>query len=263
MVNLRVFFDRSKLPLFVASLYLFLYIPIIVLILFSFNKSVMLYQWSGFSFDWYKEVLQDKTIWAALYNSIIVAGSTVILSLILGLLFVYYGAPFLKGLLFLFYGALIVPEIVLAVGLLSFFSILSVPLGFTSLIAGHTVLGLGYTVPILYIRFKELEHELIEASLDLGATVGQTFFKIILPLLSPAMVASALLVFIVSLDDFIIAFFCASPSTQTLPLYIFSVIRAGASQMISALSVILLLAGSLLILLLSSLKVRRIFFLGR
>ena len=259
----RLLRGQYMLPFFVTALYLFLYIPIIVIIVFSFNESPTLYQWSGFSFTWYQEVFQDSTIWVALRNSLIVACSAVTLSLIMGLLLVYYGSNILKNVLFVFYGALIVPEIVLAVGLLSLFSLLSVPLGFTTLIAGHTVLGLGYTVPILYARFHELEYQLTEASLDLGATVGQTFFKIILPLLSPAMIASALLVFIISLDDFIIAFFCSSPSTETLPLYIFSVIRAGASQVVSALSVILLLTGSLIVLLLSSLKIRKIFFLGR
>jgi len=263
MFSVRAMFGRYTLPWFVASMYLFLYMPIIVLVFFSFNKSAMLYRWSGFSLDWYRELFQDAIVWTTLRNSLIVASCSVILSLVMGLLLVYYGEHILKKILFLFYGALIVPEIVMAVGLLSLFSLLSIPLGFTTLIAGHTVLGLGYTVPILYVRFKELEYELTEASLDLGATIGQTFFKIILPLLSPAMMAAALLVFIVSLDDFIIAFFCSSPSTETLPLYIFTVIRSGASQMISALSVVFLLSGSIIILLFSSLKVKRIFFLGR
>jgi len=213
--------------------------------------------------QWYKEALQDSTMWEALRNSLVVACSSVALSLMMGLLLVYYGKSLLKRNFAFFYGTLIVPEIVLAVGLLTLFSFFSVSLGFTTLIAGHTVLGLGYTVPILYARFHELEYELTEASLDLGATVGQTFFKVILPLLSPALIASGLLVFIVSLDDFIIAFFCSSPSTQTLPLYIFSVIRSGASQTVSALSVILLCAGSLLILLLASLRVKKVFFFGR
>jgi len=260
MLSLRALFDRFALPFFVASMYLFLYVPIIVLIIFSFNDSVSMFRWGGFSLRWYFEVFNDKTVWIALYNSLVVAFSSVALSLILGLFFVYYGSKTLKKILVLFYGALIVPEIVIAVGLLSLFSFLAVPLGFPTLIAGHTVLGLGYTVPILYARYHELEYRLTEASLDLGATVGQTFYKVILPLLSPAMIAAGLLVFIISLDDFIVAFFCSSPSTETLPLYIFNVIRSGASQMVSALSVILLMTGSLLVLILSSLKIKKYFF---
>jgi len=255
--------SQYMLPFFVALMYFFLYIPIVVLVFFSFNKSISLFRWSGFSWRWYSEAWNDSTMWIALRNSLVVSFSAVVLSLIMGLLLVHYGRSFLEKTFFIFYGALIVPEIVLAVGLLSLFSFLSVPLGFTTLIAGHTILGLSYTVPIIYARFNELEYQLTEASLDLGATVWQTFYKVTLPLLTPAMIASGLLVFIVSLDDFIIAFFSASPSTQTLPLYIFNVIRSGASQSVSALSVILLLAGSFLILLLSSLKLKKLFSFGQ
>ena len=254
--------SRYGLPLFVAAMYSFLYLPIFILIIFSFNDSPTIFRWQGFSLHWYYEVFQDSLMWDALYNSIIVALSSVIVTLALSLTVVYFGARMLKKSIGLFYGALIVPEIVIAVGLLSMFSFYYIPRGYTTLIAGHTVLGLGYAVPILYSRFKELNVQLTEASLDLGATITQTFFKVILPMLSPALLAAALLVFIVSLDDFIIAFFCSSSTTQTLPLYIFSVIRAGASQLVSALSVIFLLAGSLFVLLLSYTRIRKIFFFG-
>ena len=150
------------------------------------------------------------------------------------------------------------PEIVLAVGLLSFFSFFAVPLGATTLIVGHTLLGLGYVIPILHARFIELDESLIEASYDLGATQRQTFFSIVLPLLMPALVASGLLVFIISLDDFIISFFCAGASVQTLPLYIFAVIRTGASPMINALSTIMLIFSSLFVLLFSFLHIRKV-----
>jgi len=254
--------SRYGLPLFVAAMYSFLYLPIFILIIFSFNDSPTIFRWQGFSLHWYYEVFQDSLMWDALYNSIIVALSSVIVTLALSLTVVYFGARMLKKSIGLFYGALIVPEIVIAVGLLSIFSFYYIPRGYTTLIAGHTVLGLGYAVPILYSRFKELNVQLTEASSDLGATITQTFFKVILPMLSPALLAAALLVFIVSLDDFIIAFFCSSSTTQTLPLYIFSVIRAGSSQVVSALSVIFLLAGSLFVLLLSYTRIRKIFFFG-
>ena len=126
-----------------------------------------------------------------------------------------------------------------------------------TIIAGHTLLGLGYVIPILYDRFIELDESLIEASYDLGATKRQTFFSVVLPLLAPAMIASGLLVFIISLDDFVISFFCAGASVQTLPLYIFSVIRTGASPMINALSTIMLIVSSFLVLLLSFVQVKK------
>jgi len=109
----------------------------------------------------------------------------------------------------------------------------------------------------VYSRFIELDQSLIEASYDLGATQRQTFFSIVLPLLMPALISAGLLVFIISLDDFIISFFCAGASVQTLPLYIFGVIRTGASPMINALSTIMLLFSSFFVLLFSFLHIRR------
>src|SRR5581483_11181956 len=228
------------MPVFVAALYFLLYIPIFVLIVFSFNDNALTYNWLGFTTDWYHELFSSVEIWDALGNSLFVALSTVCLSLLIGSVLVFFGSAYVKQLLVLFYGSLAMPEIVLAVGLLSLFSFFAVPLGAATLIAGHTLLGLGYVVPILYNRFAEIDMSLIEASYDLGATKRQTFFSIVLPLLMPAIVAAGLLVFIISLDDFIISFFCAGASMQTLPLYIFAVIRTGASPVVNALSTILL-----------------------
>jgi len=246
------------LPFLTILVYLFLYLPIAVLVFFSFNDSYVPYNWNGFSLRWYYELFESADVLNALKNSLIVAGSTVILTLTMGSLLVFYGSrTFLSRLLILFYANLAAPEIVLAVGLLSFFSFFSVPLGMSTLICAHTLIGLGYVVPILHARFSEIDYKYTEASLDLGATQMQTFLKIILPLLSPALVSSALLVFVISLDDFIMSFFTAGATTQTLPLYIFSVIRSGASPMINALSTLLLGVSSLLVLLFSLITVKR------
>lgn len=251
-------FTSYLLPLFVAALYLFLYIPIFVLVIFSFNDNAFTHTWLGFTTGWYEDLFASTEVWHALKNSLLVAVSSVILSLSLGSVLIFFGSrASVKRLLLLFYGSLAMPEIVLAVCLLSLFSFLSVSLGATTLIAGHTLLGLGYVVPILHARFVELDVSLIEASYDLGATKRQTFFSIVLPLLSPALVAAGLLVFIISLDDFIISFFCAGASVQTLPLYIFAVIRTGASPMINALSTIMLLVSSFFVLLFSFLHVQK------
>jgi spermidine/putrescine transport system permease protein len=250
------------LPLLVISFYLFLYIPIIILIVFSFNKAATSYHWEGFSTIWYEQLFQSVEVWLAVRNSLIVALASGILSLTMAVLLVYYGSS-MKRFFFLFYGGLSIPEVVFAVGLISFFSLFYFSLGFMTLIVGHTLLGLGYAVPLIQSRFAELEHHLEEASLDLGATRAQTFFRIILPLLSPALVSAALLNFVLSFDDFIIAFFCAGASTQTLPLYIFSVVRAGGSPMINALSTILLCVGSLFMLLIALLRTHKTLFFGK
>jgi len=245
------------LPVFVLIVYMILYAPIIVLILFSFNDEPLALKWTGFSLKWYFDLFESVEIFAALKNSLIVAFSAVVLSITLGLFYVFYGAyNFLNKLIILFYGNLIVPEIVLAVGLLSLFSFFAVPLGLTTLIAGHTILGLGYVVPLLQTSFLEIDYRLIEASLDLGATQSQTFFRIIIPLLYPVLISAALLVIVISLDDFLISFFCVGATTVTLPIYIFSTIRAGATPVVNALSTLILLIISVLILVLTSTKTR-------
>lgn len=238
--------------------YLFLYVPIVILVLFSFNSSDLPFAWEGFSLKWYYALWQSSDIWLALKNSLIVATSSVVLSLMIGLLFVYYGVRNFLGRFFvMFYASLAVPEIVLAVGLLTLFSFFSVPLGLTTLIAGHTLIGLGYVVPILHSQYEELDKRYMEAALDLGASEGQTLRRVMVPLLLPSLMAAGLLVFVLSLDDFIISFFCTGGSTQTLPIYIFVMIRSGATPMINALSTILLVVSSLLVLLFSSLKIKK------
>jgi len=175
----------------------------------------------------------------------------------MALFYVFYGAnSFLNRLVILFYGSLIAPEIVLAVCLLSFFTFFTIPLGITTLIVGHTLIGLAYVVPIIKTRYEEMDYRLIEASMDLGATESQTFYKIVIPILAPAIISASLLVLIVSLDDFLISFFCAGASTLTLPMYIFSEIRSGATPVVNALSTLLLVVSSLLILILTSLKLK-------
>jgi len=241
----------------VGLVYLALYAPIIVLIIFSFNKNPLSFKWHGFTLAWYRELFSSVEILQALKNSLIVAFSSVFLSITMALFYVFYGvSSFLHRLVLLFYGSLIAPEIVLAVCLLSFFTFFTIPLGITTLIVGHTLIGLAYVVPIIETRYQEMDYRLIEASMDLGATESQTFYKIVIPILIPAIISAALLVLIVSLDDFLISFFCAGASTLTLPMYIFSEIRSGATPVVNALSTLLLVVSSLVILLLTSLKLK-------
>ncbi len=250
---------RYIFPLYVFLMYLFMYAPIVVLVLFSFNSNPFGYNWGGFTTSWYMELFASTAVMHALKNSLIVAVSTAFLSSLMGSLFVFFlPRSFIDRATSFFYGGLVAPEIVLAVGMLSFFSFCSVPLGLTTLIAGHTVLGLGYVVPIIYARYEELDKSVVEASTDLGATRMQTFYTIILPLLAPAIISSSLLVFIISFDDFIIAFFCAGASDQTIPMYIFSLLRSGATPLINALSTVLLLLSSILVLLFSSSRIKKV-----
>lgn len=237
-------------------MYIFLYVPIIILMLFSVNDASFPYKWVGFSGRWYIELFTSVEIWQAFKNSIIVATMAVILSLAMGLFLVFYSSRTkIQKFLPIFYGNLMVPEIVLAVGLLSLFTFCYAPLGLLTLIIGHTILGLGYVVPILSAGLEEIDYSIIEASLDLGASLNQTFVRIIIPLLRPSLSAASLLVFVVSFDDFLVSFFCGA-TVQTLPLYIFSMIRSGVSPTINALSTLLFLFSSFLVLGISFSKIR-------
>lgn len=258
MIRSKNIFLSYLLPILALSAYLFLYVPIIILVIFSFNASDLPFAWEGFSLRWYQALWASSDIWLALKNSLLVAMASVVLSLSIGLLFVFYSwRSWLSQFFVMFYASLAIPEIVLAVGLLSLFSFFGVSLGLTTLIAGHTLIGLGYVVPILQSRYDELDKRYMEASLDLGATEGQALRKVMIPMLRPALGACALLVFILSLDDFLISFFCSGGSTQTLPIYIFVMIRSGATPIVNALSTILLVVSSLLVLVFSSLQIKK------
>lgn len=227
----------------------FFYIPIIVLIIFSFNSAAFPSPWTSFTFSWYKELFSTPYVWYAFLNSFVIAFSSMTLSLLLSLGLVYVRlfqrrSRFIESLFSLFYINLIIPEVVLGVGLLTFFVLCAVPLGLVTLIVAHTVLGLGFAVPLINGRFTELDIRLVEASMDLGATLHQTFFTIILPLLRSTIIAAGLLIFIISFDDFVLSYFCAGTSVQTLSLYLLSMLRIGISPMMNALSTLLLLLSS-------------------
>lgn len=256
-MNISALLRRYSLPLFAASAYLFLYAPIIVLVLFSFNEVAFPYRWVAFSTQWYVDLWYSAEVWQAAYNSLIVATTSSLLALMLSLLWVFYGSHSkLKSLEAFFYINLMIPEIVGALGLLTLFHFFSIPLSLMTLIAGHTLLGLGYAIPIISASFAEIDYSIIEASLDLGASLHQTFWKVIIPVMMPALIAAGLLVFIISLDDFLISFFCAGGDSQTLSLYIFATIRTGISPTINALSTILLVVSSFVVMLFSFVQVK-------
>lgn len=256
MHRIGEFFSRYVLPVWVACAYTFLYLPLLVLVIFSFNSVAFPYQWHGFSLQWYKQLFVSDDIWKAAANSFIVAISTVVLSLTFSLLFVLWCSQGRKRwLLTFFYPVVIVPEIILAVGLLSFYVFFNIPLGLPALIMGHTLLGFGYAIPIIFTRYNAIDKRMIEASLDLGANSRQTFLKVVMPLLQPAFIAAGILIFILSFDDFLIAFFCADASSQTLSLYIYSMLRSGVSPVVNALATVMLIVSSLLVALYSFVKV--------
>ncbi len=244
-------FSAISTTMIVIATYLFLYVPLAVLLIFSFNTEAFPSPWKGFTLKWYHELFHATHLWASFLNSLIVATCSTAISLTMGVFLIFYTAQGgrIGKFLNLYYGNLIIPETVLAVGLLGFFTLVSIPLGLVSLILAHTVLGLGFVVPVIYARFLELDYRMTEASLVLGATPVQTFFKVTLPLLRPSLIVTGLLIFMISFDDFVLSYFCAGSTSQTLSLFILSMLRSGISPMVNALSTVLLLFSCILALL--------------
>lgn len=244
---------------FTALFYVFLYLPLIVLLLFSFNTEGFPSPWKAFTFRWYHELFHASLLWHSFLNSLIVATASTLITLTLGLLLIIAIAQGSRAgtWIFLFYGNLVIPETVLAVSMLAFFSLFSIPLGLITLVFTHTVLGMGLAIPLLYSRFLEMEGSLIEASLVLGASATQTFFRITLPFLRPTIITTALFLFILSFDDFILSYFCSGSNAQTLSLYILSMIRTGISPVLNALSALLLFFSSFLAIAFFSIKTNK------
>lgn len=256
MVKNKNLFSQFVHLVLIVCVYLFLYLPIVVLVVFSFNDATVSAKWTGFSLKWYRSLIQNPEILKALKVSLIVASCSTFLSVMLGTCFVVASKWWRKMTLFnIFYTNILLPEIILGIGILCIFTFFRIPVGYSSLIVGHTVLGLGFVIPIVRARFSELDPVLTEASLDLGATYLQTFKRVLIPLLGPSLIASSLLVFTLSLDDFLISFFCSGPSEQTLSVYVYSMARMGVDPTINALSTVFLAISSFLVLLLCALKV--------
>jgi spermidine/putrescine transport system permease protein len=237
---------RWLLGISVADL-CFLYLPIVVLVLFSFNSSRLSAAWQGFTFQWYWALAADESLFQALQNTLWVALPSTVLATLLGLGLavglhrrVRASARLLEGLLLL---PLVIPEVMMGVALLLFFVLIKLPLGLVTVILGHTTFNLPVVVVILLARLRNLDPRLTEAARDLGATHWQAFRRVTVPLLMPALGGATLLAFTLSLDDFIVTFFTAGPGSTTLPLKVYSMLKSGISPVINALSAILVLVS--------------------
>jgi spermidine/putrescine transport system permease protein len=232
-----------RVPL--ISAYAFLYIPIAVLVVMSFNASKIPFIWAGFSTEWYGSLLNNALIRQGLINTLIVAVGATILATALGTLLAiavsrYFRSPIIEAFSL---SPAIIPDLVLAIGLLSFFSLIGVTLSLVSVLLSHVVFGMAFVAAVVIARIGQTDPSLEEASEDLGASPVGTFFRITLPTLLPAIIAGALLVFTLSLDEFVIAFFTDGPTTPTLPIVIYSMVRFGVTPEINALASILLLVS--------------------
>jgi spermidine/putrescine transport system permease protein len=249
----------------------FLYLPILVLIVYSFNASRFNAVWRGFTLDWYRSLLSgvtdgkaqitDVMIWDALNNSLIVGIISTLIATILGTMlalalerFQFRGRAFLEGVLLL---PIIIPDLAMGISLLVFFSLIfqliesltgiRLVLGLPTVIIGHIAFNISFVTVTVRGRIAELETSIEEAAWDLGANEWQTMRRVILPLISPGIVSAALLAFTLSLDDFVITFFTTGVGATTLPLYVYGMIKFAVTPAVNAISTLILLASLLLV----------------
>ena len=233
--------------------YVFLYAPIAILVIFSFNSSRFVSTWEGFSFRWYGELFRDAAIMAALKNSLIVAVVSTLVSTLFGTMaalvmerYRFGGKLAMDALLYL---PIIIPEIAMAVMLLLFFVLARVTLSLTTVIIAHVAFNISFVTVVVRARLVGFDRRLEEAAQDLGANELQTFWHVTLPLLMPGILGGALLAFTLSLDDFVITFFTAGVGATTLPLRIYSMVKLGITPQINAISTLLVLVSMSLLLL--------------
>lgn len=242
---------RQRLPgrIVLIMVFGFLYLPIAVLVMLSFNDSGLPTSWSGFSTRWYLSLFGNADILQAAWNTLVVAVFATLISTVLGTLLALgmeTRARKSNGLEALAFAPMVIPDIVLAVALLSFFSRLDLPMGLHTIILSHIIFDLAFVCAVVRARLKTFDFSIVEASRDLGASGWRTFWRVTFPVLLPAIIAGALLAFTLSVDEFIIAFFTAGAgrSSMTLPMQIFSMIRFGVTPEINALATLVMGASA-------------------
>lgn len=253
MSEVRPFkWERALLAGHTWLVYLFLYVPILVLIIFSFNQSKQTAVWQGFTLDWYAKLAENERILRSLKNSLIVAGFTTLISTIVGTAAAlalgrhrFRGQGASQALLYL---PIVIPEIVMGFAVATFFGVINWRLGLSTVVAAHIAFCIPYVAIVVRARLAGFDRSLEEAAMDLGAGPWGTFFRVTLPVLLPGIVAGALMVFTISIDDYVITSFVAGPGATTLPLQIYSMVKVGVTPEVNAVSTLLLAVTVIMIL---------------
>jgi spermidine/putrescine transport system permease protein len=243
--------QRAFFGTWTIGVFLFLYLPILLLVVYSFNDSKLNLTWVGFTTKWYGALFQNEVLLRAFQNSLIVAGATTLLSVFLGttaawLLHRYkFPAQQLIGLLIFI--PMVMPEVLMGTSLLVLFVSLGIPLGFGTLIVAHTTFCFPFVLVGVQARLQGLDPSLEEAAQDLGATPVKAFWLVIVPYLMPAIVAGALMAFTLSFDEYIVTIFTSGAESQTLPLKVYGMVRVGLNPQLNALSTLFIGITALLV----------------
>lgn len=243
-----------------ASAYLFLYLPILILIVFSFNQSRFGARWTGWTLDWYRQLFRDDRIAQAFRTSLLIAGVATLGATLLGTMLAlaleryrFRGRSAIDAAVYL---PIVVPDIVTAVALLASFSLvfrgldawgLRLRTGLLTVIIAHIAFNISFVTVVVRASLRNFDHRLEEAAQDLGATPWQTFRRITLPLIMPGILGGALLAFTLSLDDFVVTFFTSGPGVNTLTLEVYNRVRRTITPEINAVSTLMFLGSVVLV----------------
>jgi spermidine/putrescine transport system permease protein len=236
-----------------------LYLPLFVMIAFSFNDSPYSLKWTGFTLGWYRALLRNATLHRELWNTLLLAGISTAAATVLGTAAALAARGSFRGKRL--YATLIalpvmVPDIVLAISMLALFDLLSVRLSLATAVIAHTTFNLSYVAIVVSARLQGLDETLELAAQDLGATPARAFWKVTLPAILPGVASGAVLAFTLSFDDFVITYFTTGPGSGTLPMRIYSMVRFAVTPEINALSTVILAAS--LALIVASLRLSRV-----
>jgi len=250
---------RKLLGAFTALVLATLYAPIAVMTVFSFNDSKYSIRWTGFTLDWYRKLAADTVLHDELWNTLRLAAATTVLATVLGTIAALAARNAFRGKAL--YATLValpvmVPDIVLAISMRSFFRWLDVPLSLLTAIIAHTTFNLSYVAIVVSARLQGLDRSIELAGQDLGASPVRAFWKVTLPAILPGVASGAVLAFTLSFDDFVITYFTVRPGSGTLPMRIYSMVRFGVTPEMTALSTVILLAS--LALIVTALKISRV-----
>lgn len=253
--------NRTKLPNIYLSIILFvIYLPIVLVVVYSFNESKISSVWGGFSLRWYETLFRDKDMFEALVNSIVLGLSSSLAAAIIGTLgavgFTKITARTKNVVEYISMLPMMTPEIILGMVFMAFFSLLGLPFGMTTLIIGHTAFCIPYIYMLVKARLVGMDKSLPEAARDLGASEARVFFDITLPLIAPAIASGMLLSFAMSFDDVIISLFVTGVNVNTLPIKVYTSLKTGVTPEINALCT-LMLAFTILVVTVSALLGRK------
>lgn len=234
---------RHSMWLTVAAMtvYAFLYVPLAIVVIYSFNDSQLNAEWVGFTLDWYRKLFADEEMLHAAGNSLVIALMSSVVSTVLGTTAGFALHRYKSRVLqILVLTPIAIPEILVGVSLLIFFVLLNLTLGMLSVTLAHIAFSLGFVAIVVRSRLSGMDESLTEAARDCGATPWLAFRRVTLPLIMPGVVAGALMAFTLSIDDFVITFFTAGANTQTLPLQIYSMIKIAVTPEVNAVSTLLM-----------------------